>query len=230
MNPRGTYASMAVHALNGLLGSIDVEGGVWQSPSAPPLAPFPKTDAYVDDIAKVRAERQMAQLNTDPLRPGHIKTTLASQRFAAEMDAKRAAEQAAIARRMAFLDDVENSGLWRKDFLDRARLDAKYGSGAEIAKANMEAVPRALSKEGWTVRHVSQSQSGRASSRYLISPDGKYQVRLSDHYIPDTPERIDRAMSGGGPRWDEIVIGPNDHPRDLIAEIKKSFADFMSGD
>ena len=28
MNPRGTYAAMAVHALNGLLGSIDVEGGV----------------------------------------------------------------------------------------------------------------------------------------------------------------------------------------------------------
>lgn len=52
MTPRGTYAAMAVHALNGLLGSIDVEGGVWQTPSAPPLAAFPKTDAYVDDIAK----------------------------------------------------------------------------------------------------------------------------------------------------------------------------------
>jgi anaerobic selenocysteine-containing dehydrogenase len=52
MTPRGTYASMAVYALNGLLGSIDVEGGVWQSPSGPPLAAFPKSDAYVDDIAK----------------------------------------------------------------------------------------------------------------------------------------------------------------------------------
>ena len=35
MHPRGTYSAMAVHALNGLLGSIDVEGGVWQSSSAP---------------------------------------------------------------------------------------------------------------------------------------------------------------------------------------------------
>jgi anaerobic selenocysteine-containing dehydrogenase len=52
MTPRGTYASMAVYALNGLLGSVDVEGGVWQSPSGPPLAAFPKSDAYVDDIAK----------------------------------------------------------------------------------------------------------------------------------------------------------------------------------
>jgi len=52
MNPRGTYAAMAVHALNGLLGSIDVEGGVWQSPSGPKLGSFPKADAYVDEQAK----------------------------------------------------------------------------------------------------------------------------------------------------------------------------------
>ena len=51
MNPRGTYAAMAVHALNGLLGSIDAEGGVWQSGSVP-IAAFPKSDAYMDDIAK----------------------------------------------------------------------------------------------------------------------------------------------------------------------------------
>ena len=51
MNPRGTYTAMIVHALNGLLGSIDVEGGVWQSSSVP-IANFPKADAYLDDIAK----------------------------------------------------------------------------------------------------------------------------------------------------------------------------------
>jgi anaerobic selenocysteine-containing dehydrogenase len=52
MMPRGTYAAMAVHALNGLLGSIDVEGGVWQTPSGPPLAKFPSTDKYIDELAK----------------------------------------------------------------------------------------------------------------------------------------------------------------------------------
>lgn len=51
MNPRGTYAAMAVHALNGLVGSIDVEGGTLQSSSAP-VGAFPKSDAYLDDIAK----------------------------------------------------------------------------------------------------------------------------------------------------------------------------------
>ncbi len=51
MTPRGTYAAMAVHALNGLLGSIDVEGGVWQSSSVP-IAKFPSMEKYVDDVAK----------------------------------------------------------------------------------------------------------------------------------------------------------------------------------
>ena len=51
MNPRGTYAAMSVHALNGILGSIDVEGGVLQSSSVP-VAKFPSADKYVDDQAK----------------------------------------------------------------------------------------------------------------------------------------------------------------------------------
>ncbi|MCX7893146.1 MAG: molybdopterin-dependent oxidoreductase [Burkholderiales bacterium] len=51
MNPRGTYAAMAVHALNGLVGSVDNEGGVWQPPSVP-IGRFPSTDPYVDDVAK----------------------------------------------------------------------------------------------------------------------------------------------------------------------------------
>jgi anaerobic selenocysteine-containing dehydrogenase len=55
MTPRGTYAAMAVHALNGLLGSIDVEGGVWQSSSVP-IAKFPKPDKYVDEVAKTASK------------------------------------------------------------------------------------------------------------------------------------------------------------------------------
>ena len=51
MTPRGTYASMAVYALNGILGSIETEGGVFQSSSAP-TTKFPKPDNFVDEIAK----------------------------------------------------------------------------------------------------------------------------------------------------------------------------------
>jgi len=52
MTPRGTYASMAVYSLNGILGSIETEGGVMQSSSAP-VEKFPAiSDAFVDELAK----------------------------------------------------------------------------------------------------------------------------------------------------------------------------------
>jgi anaerobic selenocysteine-containing dehydrogenase len=52
MTPRGTYAAMAVYALNGILGSIETEGGVFQSSSSP-TNKFPEIkDTFVDEIAK----------------------------------------------------------------------------------------------------------------------------------------------------------------------------------
>ena len=51
MHPRGTYSAMAVHALNGLLGSVDVEGGVLRAQKVP-TAPFPKYESFEDEIAK----------------------------------------------------------------------------------------------------------------------------------------------------------------------------------
>lgn len=51
MSPRGAYPSFAVHALNGLLGSIDHEGGTLRNPSVPQDS-MPKLDAYLDEMAK----------------------------------------------------------------------------------------------------------------------------------------------------------------------------------
>jgi anaerobic selenocysteine-containing dehydrogenase len=51
MTPRGTYSAMAVYALNGILGSIETEGGVMQSSSAP-VEKFPSADKFIDEIAK----------------------------------------------------------------------------------------------------------------------------------------------------------------------------------
>ncbi|MGE0355817.1 MAG: molybdopterin-dependent oxidoreductase [Burkholderiales bacterium] len=51
MNPRGTYTAMMVHALNGLVGSVDVEGGMLQSSSVP-TGKFASVDKYVDELAK----------------------------------------------------------------------------------------------------------------------------------------------------------------------------------
>jgi len=52
MTPRGTYAAMAVYALNGILGSIETEGGVMQSSSAP-VEKFPEIkETFIDEMAK----------------------------------------------------------------------------------------------------------------------------------------------------------------------------------
>ncbi|MFA7537236.1 MAG: molybdopterin-dependent oxidoreductase [Desulfuromonadales bacterium] len=51
MHPRGTYSSMAVYALNGLLGSVDAPGGVLQEQKHK-LGEFPDLDPFKDEIAK----------------------------------------------------------------------------------------------------------------------------------------------------------------------------------
>ncbi|MEW6487008.1 MAG: molybdopterin-dependent oxidoreductase [Thermodesulfobacteriota bacterium] len=51
MQPRGTYSALAMHALNGLLGATDNEGGVFTQPSVPSTS-YPKFDDYLDDVAK----------------------------------------------------------------------------------------------------------------------------------------------------------------------------------
>ena len=52
MTPRGTYAAMAVYALNGILGSIETEGGVFQSSSVP-TEKFPEIKKpFIDEMAE----------------------------------------------------------------------------------------------------------------------------------------------------------------------------------
>jgi len=51
MSPRGAYPSVAIHALNGLLGSVYNEGGTLRSPKVP-SDHEPKFEAYVDNAAK----------------------------------------------------------------------------------------------------------------------------------------------------------------------------------
>jgi anaerobic selenocysteine-containing dehydrogenase len=51
MHVRGGYSAMAVHALNGLVGSIDHEGGTLAGAKIPAKG-IPKFDDYYDDLAK----------------------------------------------------------------------------------------------------------------------------------------------------------------------------------
>lgn len=51
MSPRGAYTSSAIHALTGLLGSVDNEGGSLRNPSVP-MGKLPDHEAYMDEIAQ----------------------------------------------------------------------------------------------------------------------------------------------------------------------------------
>ena len=57
MSPRGAYPSFAIHALNGLLGSVDHEGGTLRNPKVPEDK-MPSLDAYLDDIAKAGGKQK----------------------------------------------------------------------------------------------------------------------------------------------------------------------------
>lgn len=123
--------------------------------------------------------------------------------------------------RLDRIDQADPAGLWNAKFKDELKLTNDY------SKANLEAVPRQLKKEGWTVRHASSGRSGRKSSRYLVSPDNKFELRLSDHELPDTAER---SYNQGrfGTRWDdELILGLKDKPSDVIAEIKSKYQEFI---
>ena len=58
-----------------------------------------------------------------------------------------------------------------------------------------------------------------------MSPDGKYEVRLSDHHLPETPTR-EYNQAKFGTQWnDEIVLNGVESPQDIIDEIKTAYKD-----
>ncbi len=153
---------------------------------------------------KIRSESRVLPGNADPLIVAKRTRPYRAKKIAVEKDT----------------NDM-SGGLWGKKFLDDVITSKGIEHNVEgaVNRANMEAVPRALKKEGWTIRHGSVS-GGRKSSRYVVSPDGKFEVRLSDHYLPDTPQRA-YSQSQYGTRWnDEIVLSGAERPQEIISEIK----------
>jgi hypothetical protein len=139
-------------------------------------------------------------------------------------------------QKAAAAEETENriesaGGLWNARFSNEIREASNYSLGARglgrevreaISRANMEAVPRQLKKLGWSMRHSSAGRGGRKSSRYILSPDKKYEVRLSDHYLPDTPQRADTIARGGHGWTDEIVLDGDENPQELIDAIQRA--------
>jgi hypothetical protein len=166
----------------------------------------------VKDIKGKQKERELSRSSVDPL--------IVSKRTRGDR-AKRLSSNKRV-------DQIHN-GMWSKPFADDVKLSIgdRFLRVDAINKANMEAVPRQLRKEGWTVRYASTDRSGKKSSRYLVSPDGSYEVRLSDHYLPDTAQRRYNQSTFGTRYDDEIILGGNESPQDIIDEIKQLASEAM---
>jgi anaerobic selenocysteine-containing dehydrogenase len=85
MSPRGSYSAMAIHALNGLLGSADSEGGIFYKPGSTRPA-LPSIANYQDDKAKAGVKNakidQRGTLRLPALNAGRSGAGVVSNRVA----------------------------------------------------------------------------------------------------------------------------------------------------
>jgi hypothetical protein len=134
----------------------------------------------------------------------------------------------------------QTAKIWRSD--RRAHVEELLRSGQERAaeqaakSATLEALARLSKSAGVPADHVSKSRAGTASSRYFdmskIHPQAG-RVRVSDHPLPETPQRMFMREQGMGGNWKgEVVIEPEMLERSpdwwrrallLAATGKKSF-------
>tara|TARA_Y100000593_G_scaffold84793_1_gene160848 strand:+ start:67 stop:945 length:879 start_codon:yes stop_codon:yes gene_type:complete len=180
--------------------------------------PAERREQYADNLEYVttlRQERDAARrASSDPLGPNPSTNWLTGgDRLKHKLEQQRAASSAATN-----LQRLDPGNLWNA----ARREDVKHWADAGMAnaavdyvnRANLEAVPRILKKEGWTLRHSSVDKSGRKSSRYLVAPDGT-EVRLSNHYLPPTPAR------NQNPRWHgEIVLNGDEPVQEVLAAVR----------
>jgi len=183
------------------------------------------------ELKALRSKRAALQMESrDPIlrRPFGSKGLdykLKDKRLGAENKIKRESRKAYVNQEKSKILNQINNSSYNKSFSDEALGWAEMGevdyARRALTRANLEAVPRLLKKQGWTMRHASTAKSGKKTSRYLVSPDKKFEVRLSDHFLPDTPERLER---GGGVRWDmDLVVSGRDTPEEIIESITSEY-------
>lgn len=181
-----------------------------------------------------RAKKQVARraLRTiDPLawrEPGHAARTVQTR----QAEAKRQADEAVEAmRRREWADKLQALIAEYKPRRTKARLAAEQAISFVEWENPREAYP-ALLLECFT-KHVLKSMPNTrrghwsrvhgGNSVYIEFTDRDFMVRLSDHDLPDTPERMHRRdYLGEQPSWNaEIVVSSSDDIDSLEEELKE---------
>lgn len=115
------------------------------------------------------------------------------------------------------------------DALKAARLEAVLNMNYEgsLARGYLDAMQREFEKAGWSARHISVDKDGSATSRYMVSPDGARQIRLSDHELPIRHFDKYEGQTAGRWRGDQYVVdGPvadMDAPSVVVQGLLNSF-------
>ena len=71
--------------------------------------------------------------------------------------------------------------------------------------ATLEAITREAKKRGLKVDYVSAKSSHTGGSHYVITPNGD-RVRISDHKLPETQQRLHNRSMGLTGNWSREVI------------------------
>lgn len=79
------------------------------------------------------------------------------------------------------------------------------------------------------VHHSSKSGSKFSTSIYLRNKDTGVEVRISNHYLPDTAERqYKRSLTGGATRWDkELVLTQPEMENIANLKTEKEFTKYL---
>jgi hypothetical protein len=168
--------------------------------------------AFIHEVRGKQSTRREASWPS--MTPDQSPLNSAQRLKVAKSGRAREAEQSAIVlAEQKWLDKALSSpivGSWNKAGRDRflrwgGSAEFRGYAEAEARKATLEAITREARKRGLGVRHTSTGRDGRATSRYIVFPD-KQEVRVSNHELPDTPARSDRAFQGQGPRWSGDIV------------------------
>lgn len=162
---------------------------------------------WFDDVQKLKAFRNGAARNTDPLTKLPIAFRL--QRF------KEGRKDDARKKRLNEMGDAHG---WTASETQKA-VDS-YDPKTEATRNNINATLRALRKvpELKERAYKSTDGAGRLTSRYFESPLG--EIRISDHELPTN--RYDGTTISRKKRLVDIVVDYDTHPQDVLNEIKNA--------
>jgi hypothetical protein len=140
---------------------------------------------------------------------------------AIEAERERAQEKMSANK---FLENLPSMGVGKDFSKDQLNAIAQYrlagdrrGALSEGASQTVDLLKQKLKSMGAKI--VSESQRGGGNSIY-VDVNGKI-TRISDHYLPDTPERLNNKERGFTGKWDSEVITQDWTSKKLVDYINE---------